>query len=314
MGEKDICAFCNNEKILRKSPGIGEPLIEYYCPECSSPDETKYPKVTCPVCNGTGNIRKLTSIYNQGSITYRNNRRNKICYMCNGKGEINIISLGDKNPFFNQIKGISKRKEKIPQKTYKNQKERDKRYGYRLPLKYELFDITKKLIKGIVLLGIILVVFSQLPIIIPTLNNFSSHNNQINRAINTINNIHNDLNIDSGNITQFNSVSLQEVAISPKKYEGKEINLQGKLKSGGWEITAIIQNENGYYIHLKLPGGNDGQYWLMKNRKLQFGRTYTFSGKMEYFAMPPYGGDKNWQFVVNKINGNIIQIIKNNSS
>ncbi len=204
MGEKGGCCFCKGKKIMRKSPEIGEPLIEYYCPECSNPDETKYPKVTCPVCNGTGNIRKLTSIYNQGSITYTNNRRNKVCYMCNGKGEINIISLGDKKPSFNPIKRILKRKEEIPQeisekdklekrkmkalktyKKYKNQKERDKKYGYRLPLKYKLFDITKKLIKGLVLLGIILLVFTQLP----TIANLIEHSNQINGAINSIQNI-----------------------------------------------------------------------------------------------------------------------------
>ena len=61
--EKSICGFCNGEKILYKSPEIGEPLIEYYCPECSNPDEIKYPKVTCPVCNGTGNIRKYKETY-----------------------------------------------------------------------------------------------------------------------------------------------------------------------------------------------------------------------------------------------------------
>jgi len=143
--------------------------------------------------------------------------------------------------------------------------------------------------------GIVLLVFTQLPMIRSELNIHTP-----NAVINTINKL--DI---VNNMTK--NPTLQEVAISPNKYKGKEISLRGMLEQSpdSSDDGAAIKNNLGYYVNLNMPGnigdGNIG--FIMRNRILSY-KVYTFSGKIKYFKDVLSG---HWQLVVNKINGNPIK-------
>jgi len=101
MGEEDEnkCEFCGNERILKRAPDIGASLITYFCPECSKADPKKYPWSTCPTCGGEGYTKTPRVVVNpDGSVTYVGVANKRTCYLCNGKGEIQVISWGEKEP------------------------------------------------------------------------------------------------------------------------------------------------------------------------------------------------------------------------
>jgi len=111
--------------------------------------------------------------------------------------------------------------------------------------------------------------------------------------------------IGSGIVSGVSGPSLQDVAGAPQKYVGKEITLTGKLEVGLLGDT-YMEDDNGYVVNLRLPGVAGMGEWIQRDRILQGGKTYTFSGKVEYVPKIDYAVfhlkgvvmKKQWAFVV----------------